>query len=153
MRAAQGSIERSELLTIAYQSPLNTLYQYSKFARRVTIFGDFHYAPSVWAIVVDSSIDSLMNRMVLTGAIMLFARATIVVCGGVRLPRRCDRASRARRLQMRVVIAHVALPKRCVIEVADRHVPRATTIPFAISISVSPCSTGGARMAPPAAVG
>ncbi|MBU9615916.1 hypothetical protein KTE60_30905 [Burkholderia multivorans] len=81
MRAAEGSIERSELLTIAYQSPLNPLYQYSKFTWRVTIFGDFHYAPSAWAIVVDSSIDSLMNRIALTAAIMLFARATIVVCG------------------------------------------------------------------------
>ncbi|WP_254213220.1 hypothetical protein [Burkholderia multivorans] len=81
MRAAEGSIERSELLTIAYQSPLNPLYQYSKFTRRVTIFGDFHYAPSGWPIVVDSSIDSLMNRIALTGAIMLFARATIVACG------------------------------------------------------------------------
>ncbi|MCA8251283.1 MULTISPECIES: hypothetical protein [Burkholderia] len=81
MRAAEGSIERSELLTIAYQSPLNPVYQYSKFTRRVTIFGDFHYAASGWAIVVDSSIDSLMNRIALTGAIMLFARATIVVCG------------------------------------------------------------------------
>ncbi|MBU9545246.1 hypothetical protein KTE53_20800 [Burkholderia multivorans] len=68
-------------MTIAYQSPLNPVYQYSKFTRRVTIFGDFHYAASGWAIVVDSSIDSLMNRIALTGAIMLFARATIVVCG------------------------------------------------------------------------
>ncbi|MBU9293502.1 hypothetical protein KTD18_18315 [Burkholderia multivorans] len=68
-------------MTIAYQSPLNPLYQYLKFTRRVTIFGDFHYAPSAWAIVVDSSIDSLMNRIDLRGAIMLFARATIVVCG------------------------------------------------------------------------
>ncbi|MCO8649733.1 hypothetical protein KGP93_41540 [Burkholderia multivorans] len=68
-------------MTIAYQSPLNPLYQYSKFTWRVTIFGDFHYAPSAWAIVVDSSIDSLMNRIALTAAIMLFARATIVVCG------------------------------------------------------------------------
>ncbi|WP_261543506.1 hypothetical protein [Burkholderia multivorans] len=81
MRAAEGSIERSELLTIAYQSSRNPLYQYSKFTRRVTIFGDFLYAPGAWAIVVDSSIDSLMNRIALTGAIMLFARATIVVCG------------------------------------------------------------------------
>ncbi|WP_261535776.1 hypothetical protein [Burkholderia multivorans] len=81
MLAAEWSIERSELLTIAYQSPLNPLYQYSKFTWRVTIFGDFHYAPSAWAIVVDSSIDSLMNRIDLRGAIMLFARATIVVCG------------------------------------------------------------------------
>ncbi|WP_081065795.1 hypothetical protein [Burkholderia multivorans] len=81
MRAAEGSIERSELLTIAYQSPLNPLYQYSKFTRRVTIFGDFHYAPSGSAIVVDSSIDSLMKRIASRGAIMLFARATIVVCG------------------------------------------------------------------------
>ncbi|HGL6315568.1 hypothetical protein [Burkholderia multivorans] len=81
MRAAEGSIERSELLTIAYQSPLNPLYPYSKFTRRATIFGDFHYAPSGSAIVVDSSIDSLMNRIALMGAIMLFARATIVVCG------------------------------------------------------------------------
>ncbi|MBU9522472.1 hypothetical protein KTE45_28860 [Burkholderia multivorans] len=81
MLAAEWSIERSELLTIEYQSPLNPLYQYSKFTWRVTIFGDFHYAPSAWAIVVDSSIDSLMNRIALTAAIMLFARATIVVCG------------------------------------------------------------------------
>ncbi|MCO8592670.1 hypothetical protein KGP90_24645 [Burkholderia multivorans] len=68
-------------MTIAYQSPRNLLYQYSKFTRRVTIFRDFHCAPSGRAIVVDSSIDSLMNRIALRGAIMLFARATIVVCG------------------------------------------------------------------------
>ncbi|ABX15623.1 hypothetical protein Bmul_1936 [Burkholderia multivorans ATCC 17616] len=66
-------------MTIAYQSPLNPLYQYSKFTWRVTIFGDFHYAPSASAIVVDSSIDSLMKRITSRGAIMLFARATIVV--------------------------------------------------------------------------
>ncbi|WP_155636511.1 hypothetical protein [Burkholderia multivorans] len=149
MRAAEWSIDRFELLTIAYQSPLNPLYQYSKFTWRVTIFGDFHYAPSAWAIVVDSSIDSLMNRIALTGAIMLFARATIVVWGS----RDHAIVHRAHRLRMRVVIAHVPLRKRCVIDGADRYVPRATSIPLAISISVSPCSTGGARMAPPASVG
>ncbi|MBU9378287.1 hypothetical protein KTE28_28570 [Burkholderia multivorans] len=88
-------------MTMAYQSPLNRLYQYSKFTRRVTIFGDFHYAPRACAIVVDSSIDSLMKRIASRGAIMLFARATIVVCGSrddaialARVDCRCVSSSR-----------------------------------------------------------
>ncbi|WP_162839296.1 hypothetical protein [Burkholderia multivorans] len=109
----------------------------------MTIFGDFLYAPGAWAIVMDSSIDSLMNRIALTGAIMLFARATIVVWGS-----RDDAiVHRARVDQMPGSPSRMFFSESKSQSTARTVASRAlTTISLAISISVAVCGSSVGRV-------